>query len=95
MSSENIVRARIWVTGRVQGVGYRAFVLRVASRDGLSGGVKNLDDGRVEVDVEGGRKQVEAFIELLKSGPPAARVQQVDVRWEPPTGHRGDFQIWS
>jgi acylphosphatase len=95
MSAENLVRARIWVRGRVQGVGYRAFVQRVASRSGLSGGVKNLDDGGVEVDVEGSRPQVEELIEQLKVGPPAARVSEVDVKWEPPTQHRSNFRIWS
>jgi acylphosphatase len=95
MSAENLVRARIWVTGRVQGVGYRAFVQRVAIQLGLSGGVKNLDDGRVEVDVEGSRQQLEQLIERLKVGPPAARVVEVNVKWEPPTEHRGGFQIRS
>jgi acylphosphatase len=95
MSSGSLVRARVWVAGRVQGVGYRAFAHRLASGSGLSGGVRNLDDGRVEVDVEGSRMQVESFIERLRSGPPAARVQQVDVRWESPTGHQGGFHIWS
>jgi acylphosphatase len=95
MSAENLVRARIWVTGRVQGVGYRAFVQRVAIQSGLSGGVKNLDDGRVEVDVEGSRQQVEQLIERLKVGPPAARVGEVTVKWEPPTEQRGGFQIRS
>ena len=46
------VRAQILVSGRVQGVGYRAFAARVASRHALLGGVRNLDDGRVELDVK-------------------------------------------
>jgi acylphosphatase len=93
MSSESPVRARIWVAGRVQGVGYRAFAQREGFRLGLSGGVRNLDDGRVEVDVEGDRSRLERFIERLRSGPPAGRVQKLDVRWEPPMGRSG-FEIW-
>ena len=94
MSSEATVRARIWVVGQVQGVGYRLFAQRVGSRLGLSGGVRNLDDGRVEVDVEGDRARVDQFIEQLRTGPPAGRVQQVDVQWEPTVGRTGAFHIW-
>ena len=95
MPPADVVRARIWVSGRVQGVGYRAFAHRAASRHGLSGGVRNLDDGRVEVDVEGDRIQVESFIEVLKAGPPASKVQHVEVRWEPTLGRERAFHIWA
>jgi acylphosphatase len=94
MSSGNVVRARIWVSGRVQGVGYRAFVQEVATRSGLSGGVRNLDDGRVEVDVEGERSAVDAFVNLLKSGPCLARVEGIEVKSDTPTGQQGGFRIW-
>jgi acylphosphatase len=95
MSSEAPVRARVWVTGKVQGVGYRAFAQRAASHLGLSGGVRNLDDGRVEVDVEGDRPRLEQFIERLRSGPSGGRVQHVDVRWEPAVGRTAGFEIWA
>jgi acylphosphatase len=79
----------------VQGVGYRAFAQRAGRRLGLSGGVRNLDDGRVEVDVEGDRDTVEQFIEQLRSGPPAGRVQDVTVNWEPVLGRNEGFEIWA
>ena len=60
----------------------------------LCGGVRNVDDGRVEVDVEGERQVVEAFIELLRTGPPMARVDDLQVRWDSPTGQHKDFRIW-
>lgn len=88
------IRARILVSGRVQGVAYRAFTRDAASRLKLCGGVRNVDDGRVEVDVEGERRVVEAFIELLKTGPPMARVDDLEVRWDAPTNHHKDFRIW-
>jgi hypothetical protein len=50
MPSPAVVRAHIWVSGGVQGVGYRAFTQRVAVEKGLCGGVRNLEDGRVEVE---------------------------------------------
>lgn len=88
------VRARIWVSGFVQGVAYRAFTQRMASQQGVRGGVRNLDDGRVAVEVEGERQAVERLIVALRTGPPMARVQEVQVQWEAPTGRYDDFRIW-
>lgn len=88
------VRARVLVSGRVQGVGYRAFAARVASQCGLLGGVRNLDDGRVELDVEGAKPVIEALLAELGIGPPAARVTAVTVEWSAGTGRFTDFQIW-
>ena len=88
-------RARIFVKGKVQGVGYRAFVTRVASQRGLCGGIRNLDDGRVELEVEGPKDQILILIEdLKKAGPPASRVAAVDVEWSPATGRFSDFHVW-
>jgi acylphosphatase len=88
------VRAHILVSGRVQGVGYRAFVARAATQRKLVGGVRNLDDGRVELDVEGPRETIEALLAELGTGPPAARVKAVTVEWNPRSERFTDFQIW-
>ena len=88
------IRARLLVTGKVQGVGYRAFAARVATQRGLCGGVRNLDDGRVELEVEGPKNLVLILIEDLKVGPPAARVASVDVEWSQATGQYSDFEVW-
>ncbi|MDP1769397.1 MAG: acylphosphatase [Nitrospirota bacterium] len=87
-------RAKLYVKGRVQGVGYRAFAFRVASQRGLYGGVRNLDDGRVELEVEGTKEQIVLLIEEAKVGPPASRVTEVEVEWSPATGRFSDFQVW-
>ena len=92
--SQSLVRSRIWVSGRVQGVAYRAFTYDAAAGMGLRGGVRNLDDGRVEVEVEGDRATVEALLEILRAGPPMARVDDVQVEWNTPTGKFERFQIW-
>ncbi len=92
--SQSALRARVWVAGRVQGVAYRAFAWETATRMGLKGGVRNLDDGRVLVEVEGERQAVESFLELLRAGPPAARVDDVRVEWASPNGQWADFQVW-
>lgn len=88
------VRAHILVSGRVQGVGYRAFAARVATQRKLVGGVRNLDDGRVELDVEGPRETIEALLAELGIGPPAARVKAVTVEWSPGSERFTEFQIW-
>lgn len=88
------VRAHILVSGLVQGVGYRAFAARVATQRQLVGGVRNLDDGRVELDVEGLRETIEALLAELEIGPPAARVKAVTVEWNPGTERFTEFHVW-
>jgi acylphosphatase len=66
------------VSGRVQGVGFRFFVERMAAKLGLGGYVKNLFDGRVEVYAIGSVEQLEALKEALRRGPPMAYVDRVD-----------------
>jgi acylphosphatase len=92
--SSHIVRARILVGGRVQGVAYRAFARREATTRGLTGGVRNLEDGQVEVDVEGPRSDVETYIMALRKGPPLAQVTDTQVQWEPTVARYADFVIW-
>lgn len=69
------------VSGVVQGVFFRAFVRFQAGQLGLTGWVKNLDDGRVEVMAEGSEEKLKEFLEKLKHGPPAAVVEKVDAEW--------------
>ncbi len=87
------VRAKLLVSGRVQGVGYRAFTCRMAASRGLTGWVENLDSGQVAVDVEGSRNVLEEFLTDLKRGPVGARVTQVQVEWGNATGRYHDFTI--
>ncbi|HSL05812.1 MAG TPA: acylphosphatase [Nitrospiraceae bacterium] len=89
-----VLRARLSVKGRVQGVGYRAFAARIALQRGLCGGVRNLEDGRVELEVEGRKDQILILIDALKIGPPASRVASVEVEWSPTTGRFSDFHVW-
>ena len=74
------------VTGRVQGVGYRYFVLAEAERLSLGGSVRNLPDGAVAVEAEGPRPKLLDLLERLRQGPPAARIDRVDVDWLSPHG---------
>ncbi len=68
-----------WVSGRVQGVGFRAFVRRVARELDLSGTVRNLPDGSVGVRAGGPEEAIEALLVALHDGPPASRVDRVEV----------------
>jgi acylphosphatase len=86
-------RAHIFVSGRVQGVFFRDHTRRWASSLGLTGWVRNVPDGRVEVLVEGDRDNIEGLISRLKLGPPLARVENVTVGWEEYSGEFPDFRI--
>ena len=79
--------------GTVQGVYYRAFTSRTAIAFGLTGYVRNLPDNSVEVYAEGERKQLEKLISQLQSGPPGARVDDLDISWSVYTGRYSDFSV--
>lgn len=83
------------VRGRVQGVGFRVFVLREARARGLVGWVANLPDGAVRTVAEGDPASLEALLERLREGPPAAIVDDVLAGWPPATGEFRDFGVRS
>lgn len=83
------VRNVLKVSGRVQGVFFRESCRRRAEQLGVSGTAANLDDGTVEVVVEGEREAVEELAAWCRQGPPDARVTGIDVRSEPPQGLSG------
>jgi acylphosphatase len=91
-SSVRIARKYI-VSGRVQGVGFRWFVETTASREGVHGWVRNLPDGRVEASAEGDAEAIERFERALRHGPPAARVDDVEVDAVAPTGRDTGFIV--
>jgi len=87
--------AKRWlVHGRVQGVGFRYFAQRAAGSLGLSGYVRNLDDGRVEVYASGTERQLSEMAGLLRHGPRWADVRGVE-ELEAAVEERGDFRIQS
>ncbi|MCX6573820.1 MAG: acylphosphatase [Candidatus Aminicenantes bacterium] len=90
---KDLVRVRVLAGGRVQGVAYRFFAEKYAARLGVTGWVRNLDDGRVEVLAEGSAGPIESFLERLQEGPSLARIDSFDVRREPSTGEFADFRI--
>jgi acylphosphatase len=83
------------VTGRVQGVGFRFFVLREAMALGLDGWVANTPSGAVRCVAEGPDDRLEALLERLREGPPAAIVDHVSEAFMPATGTLGAFGVRS
>ena len=83
------MRRRVLVGGLVQGVWYRASAEREAVRLDLAGLARNLNDGRVEMIVEGPVDAVDAFVAWARIGPPRAHVTAIEIEGQPPTGQRG------
>ena len=87
------VRARVVISGIVQGVCFRYYAREKASEIGVNGWVKNRIDGKVETVFEGEREKVEEFIKWCGHGPSGARVTDVDVRWEDYSDEFNRFSI--
>jgi acylphosphatase len=87
-------RAHLWLSGRVQGVGFRASTQEEAKRiGGVAGWVMNLSDGRVEAIIEGRRDRVEALVRWCRKGPSSADVTKVERKDEPPGGEVKTFEV--
>lgn len=86
-------RIHLVVRGRVQGVFFRASAQREARQLGLTGYVKNRNDGAVELVAEGEEDQVKDFLSWAQHGPSTARVDKVETRWRSYTGEYPDFRI--
>jgi len=76
------MQARIFVSGFIQGVGYRQFVRWNARKLGLTGWVQNLTDGRVEVLAQGPKEKIETLVKICEKGPIIADVKSAAVTWE-------------
>lgn len=87
-------RVHVFVTGRVQGVTYRASTRETARERGVAGWVRNLDDGRVEAVFEGPPEAVDSMVEWCHEGPARANVTGVETSSEPPEGRSGFEVRW-
>jgi acylphosphatase len=91
--STDQTRLRLLISGRVQGVFFRAAAAREAQGLGLRGWARNLADGRVEIEVEGRGGEVRMFLAWAHQGPPAARVDAVEERWSEAAGMAAGFVV--
>ncbi|ACY19040.1 acylphosphatase [Haliangium ochraceum] len=90
----DIARMHLRITGRVQGVGYRASTRERARSLELSGWVRNTDDGAVELEAEGAQRALEALLAWCRQGPPGARVIDIERSERVPSGEgNGEFHI--
>jgi acylphosphatase len=90
---EKTLRARVLITGLVQGVYYRAHARHKAMRLGITGWIRNRPNGAVEAVFEGNEPAVRAMLQWCRLGSPGARVSDVAVTWEPPTGEFNRFAV--
>ena len=86
-------RIHLFVSGKVQGVGFRAYVQQTANKLGLCGWVRNVGYSQVETVAEGNRVVLKRFVEAVRSGPRMGRVDEFDLKWEDPLGDFKHFDI--
>ena len=86
-------RCHVVIHGRVQGVFFRMNTANAAARTGVAGWVRNRPEGTVEAVFEGERRKIEEIIQWCRVGDPPARVEEIDLSWETPTGEFAGFDI--
>ena len=88
-----VIAKQYLVRGTVQGVGFRSFAVKVARQNDLSGFVRNLKDGSLEIIIEGNEWAVKLFEEVIRKGSPLARVDEIRVEVRKPVGDLREFKI--
>ena len=86
-------RVHVFYVGRVQGVGFRLTAEETAYRVGVTGWVRNLRDGRVELIAEGEAEVLEQFLEAIRTGPMCKFIEGIEIAWSEPTEQFEDFEI--
>jgi len=92
-NGKELTRLHAFINGRVQGVGFRYFVIEKAELLQVNGWVRNTYDGQVEVTAEAIRPALERFLVYLSHGPPVAYVTDVQTSWQPASGEFSGFEI--
>ncbi len=88
-----MVQARLFISGFVQGVGFRRFIQKQAQEMDVFGWVRNLPEGKVEVLLQGERQEVEMMIDACHRGPFLAEIDEVEIAWEAITQEYPDFTV--
>ena len=92
-TNADLIRAHVFISGRVQGVSFRWFTQRKAQELGLTGWVRNLWDGRVEAVFEGEEAQVKEAVRWCHHGEPPARVEQAEIKYHQASGEFKQFRV--
>ncbi len=93
MNEDQNVRLHVLIEGRVQGVGFRYFVLEKANNLGVTGWVRNTFQGQVEVMAEGSRATLDKLLMHIRQGPPSSLVTEALPKWENATGEFKRFDV--
>ncbi|HHE76436.1 MAG TPA: acylphosphatase [Candidatus Parcubacteria bacterium] len=93
IKGDKIVRAHIFVSGVVQGVFFRASVAEKARNLDLSGWIKNLDDGRVEIIFEGSEERIKKMVFWIRSEPGMWRIKDIQIEWQSYKEDFNNFEI--
>lgn len=88
-----MIRAHVFISGWVQAVGFRYWTRNVASKLGLTGWVRNIEDGRVEAVFEGPKEEIEKMIEKCKEGPVWTGENKIEVEWREANKEFSGFEI--
>ena len=83
----------IFVSGTVQGVGFRSMVKRHAMLHHIHGFVRNLPDGRVEICAQGNGEQINQFIQIIQTRPGAGVISGIETQFKPPSGSFTSFEV--
>lgn len=83
MDSNQLYELNVFVSGRVQGVGFRFFTQEIAQQLGVVGWARNTSDGQVEIKSFGDKETLDQFLNYVKKGPSAARVNDIQTKWKP------------
>lgn len=86
-------QVHIFISGSVQGVGFRQFVKYLTKRKGVTGWVRNLPDGRVEAVLQGNREVLSGMLRRIRKGPVTGKVKAVEVLWEAVDTEHMEFDI--
>ena len=91
MNTADLASLQAFIHGRVQGVFFRAFVVKHATELNITGYARNISNGSVEVQAEGQRKHLEELVGYLEAGPPVADVESLTTNWSEYTGKYSGF----
>jgi acylphosphatase len=86
-------RVRILVEGRLQGINFRYYTQQQAQKLGLTGFVRHLSDGRIEIDAQGDDESIETLLAWCQEGPQSSHLKSILFRYDEPSEHTSDFIV--
>lgn len=86
-------RMRILIEGRLQGMNFRYHTQQQAKKLGVTGFIRTLSDGRIEIEIEGGEKQVKAMLDWCQNEPQSSQIKTILYRYDEPTERYSDFTV--